>query len=511
MLNGVNDVDSNPSVPFSDSRERRIVWLLCLLAAAHVLVFSAAFPFFNNVDEGAHFDLVIKYSQGSIPLGLAPFSAESVRYLVICGSPEYLNDPVTLVGGRFPPPVWTEPPTENTRQWLLALGARYRAQTNHESMQPPLYYALAGLWWHLGRGLGFEAGQLLYWLRFLNALIIVALVWLGFITARVVFPGRRFVQLGVPALLAFLPQTAFYSIQNDVLLPLSFGAAFLCLVHFWRADRPGIKWGMATGLALAATYLTKISSLPLLMVFGWAVLAEVRRLFKQGTLRPALPALVVLLLSAGLPIGGWMMWTKHAGGDYLGTATKIQQLGWTYKPFDEWWHHPIFTPHGMWVFTSGLLASFWRGEFTWQLQRLALPAVDAVYVIASMLFLGVAAAALVQRFPVMCQLQRQALWFSLASFMAAMAFLGFLSVIYDFHDCFYPSRVNPFFTSGRLMLGVLIPFLLLFVYGLDRTFNCLKPAWPRWLTLAGFILFMLISEIAIDRPAFLSPYNWFHM
>jgi len=58
--------------PSSGSRERRIVWLACALAALHVVLFSAAFPFFNNTDEDSHFDLVVKYAQGDIPLDHSP-------------------------------------------------------------------------------------------------------------------------------------------------------------------------------------------------------------------------------------------------------------------------------------------------------------------------------------------------------------------------------------------------------------------------------------------------------
>jgi hypothetical protein len=108
-------------------------------------------------------------------------------------------------------------------------------------------------------------------------------------------------------------------------------------------------------------------------------------------------------------------------------------------------------------------------------------------------------------------LQRQALWLGLGSGVAAMAFLGFLSILYDFGDCFYPSRAFPYFATGRLMLGALLPFLLLYVYGLDRALSCFKNAWIRPLILAGMILFMLISQIAITWPVFFSEYNWFHM
>src|ERR1035441_3007586 len=74
MQNGVNAADS--SATFSESQERRIVWLLCLLAAVHVFVFSAAAPFFNNVDEQIHLDLAVKYSQGHLPRSLEPVSTE---------------------------------------------------------------------------------------------------------------------------------------------------------------------------------------------------------------------------------------------------------------------------------------------------------------------------------------------------------------------------------------------------------------------------------------------------
>ena len=35
--------------------ERIFVVVLCMLAAARVFIYSAAFPFFNNVDEQMHF------------------------------------------------------------------------------------------------------------------------------------------------------------------------------------------------------------------------------------------------------------------------------------------------------------------------------------------------------------------------------------------------------------------------------------------------------------------------
>ena len=504
----MNAADSNPPATSSESQERRIVGLLCLLAAVHIFVFAAAAPFFNNVDEQIHLDLAIKYSQGHIPRSLEAVSAEVVPYATLYGSLEYVGIPANYPGGQFPPPPWTQP-LEKVRPALVAKTAEWQAVTNYEAAQPPLYYTLAALWWRLGKVCGFHDGPLLYWLRFLNLFFVVALVWLGYVAARLVFPEREFLRLGVPALLAFVPQSAFYSIQNDVLSPLAFGAAFICLVKLLRADIPGVRLGMITGLALAATFLTKISNLPLLAVSGLVVLLKIGCLARSGKLRAAGPSLAALALCAGLPMIAWLAWCKHTFGDFSGTAAKIQFLGWAHQPMGEWWHHPIFTPHGLWTFGSGLLATFWQGEFLWHRQPLASPVVDTIYAISSVGFVGVAVVALFSRSATASQ--RQALWFGFGSVVAAVAFLGFLSISYDFHDCFYPSRAHPYFTSGRLMLGALIPFLLLYLYGLDRALSRVKNNWIRPLVLVGMILFMLISEILIDWRLFPNAYNWFHM
>ena len=50
---------------------------------------------------------------------------------------------------------------------------------------------------------------------------------------------------------------------------------------------PGVRLGTATGLALAATYLTKISNLPLLAVSGAVVLFKILQLAKAAKLRAA--------------------------------------------------------------------------------------------------------------------------------------------------------------------------------------------------------------------------------
>ena len=130
--------------PPAKTRERKMILLLCLVASVRVFIFSAAFPFFNPVDEQRHFDLAVKYSQGRVPRALERVSAEATPYVVIYGTREFLwisnNFPIE----QFPPP-WTQP-MEKIAPKLLSWQASWNNETNHEAAQPPLYYTLAGLW-----------------------------------------------------------------------------------------------------------------------------------------------------------------------------------------------------------------------------------------------------------------------------------------------------------------------------------------------------------------------------
>jgi len=118
---------------------------------------------------------------------------------------------------------------------------------------------------------------------------------------------------------------------------------------------------------------------------------------------------------------------------------------------------------------------------------------------------------LIPRFSVATPQQRQALWLGLGCFIAGAGFLAFLSVIYDFGVCPNPSRDHPYFVAGRLILGALIPFLLLYLYGLDCLLRRAGDNWLRPVALVGMILFMLVSEIITDWSVFSSQYNWFHI
>jgi hypothetical protein len=479
------------------------------LGALHVFVFSAAFPFFNNVDEDAHFDLVTKYTGGELPRQFEFYSGGALDTIALFQSPEFITSDRQLPGGQMPLPVWRLPADE------IATIVRHRESVwqslNHESSQPPLYYAVAGLWWRLGQACHFSGERALYWLRFLNIPCVVALVWLGWRAAGSLFPENRFVRLAVPTLVACLPQSAFYSINNDILAPVTFGTVFLLAVNWLRTDEVPPRLALAAGLALAATYLTKSSTLPLLAVaavfLAWKLASAIRQ--RSGRFRSAVTG-ALLMLAGLLPMFAWMVWCKIHFGDFSGSHLKIRLLGWTDKPLVEWLHHPLFSGPGLWFFLERNLTSFWRGELTWHREPLSLPWVDLVYII---LTLGASAAALgawLRQPSPFTAAQRAALGFAFVCLVASFVFYAFLSVKYDFHDCVYPSRAQPFLTSGRLMLGMLIPFLVWIACGLDRLTARFSNA-GKWGVLLALVVFMVAGEFATDWPAFASEYNWYHL
>jgi len=505
----------------SESQERKTVRLLCLAGAIHVFIFCAAFPVFNQVDEGCHFDLVVRYSHGDLPRGLEPMCRESSLYLLTYSSPEFMHQPAP--DGHYRAPFWTQPSAPQTQAERRSAAfdkattdwesiQKLPVWTNYQDSQPPLYYVVAGVWWRAGRWLGMTGLWLVYWLRFLNVALVTALVWTGYCAAREIYPEEKLFTLGVPALIAFIPQQAFYSIQNDVLSPLCFGIVFILLMRLWRGERPGLALGAATGMAMAATFLTKLSNAPFLGVSAVFIALKMFRLAKDGALWRSWPAFLLLAICATAPAIAWLAWTKIAFGDMTGSAAKLQFITWTLKPLDQWLHHPIFTPHGLWTFISDLASSFWQGgEIRWHELPLDLPAADAVYVILTLSLLIFAILSLFRDAVPMADFQRSALWFGLACLAAGAMFLAFLSVIYDFGLCLDPSREHPYLAEGRLALGALIPFLLLYLCGLNYLLRGFEYRFGRALALEANILFMLTSEIAADRTVFSSQYNWYHL
>jgi hypothetical protein len=270
-------------------------------------------------------------------------------------------------------------------------------------------------------------------------------------------------------------------------------------------------------VAIASTYLTKLSNLPLIVIAVVVILVRFVPIVRRSP-RAGLIALAALLLCAAVPICSWMVWLKLQFGDVTGSTAKIAFLDWTPKPFVQWWQHPIFSAHGLWIFWSDLIASFWRGEVEWHGKRFDWGIADRLYAISSLVFIAAAVLGLRKPFG-LSGFQRKAIAVAILTFAAGTAFLGFLSIQFDFGSCVNPSRSHPYFTSGRLLSGAMIPFALSYVSGVCCLCRLATSEFrqTRWIdtaspliVLGAIVVFSQASEISVTHPVFASEHNWFH-
>jgi len=500
----------------SSKNEHLLILLFCIAAAFRVFTFSAALPFFSTIDEDLHFDLITQYSHAQVPQRFDRLKEETLNWIIPYASPEFLFPPEHFPDGRFPVPLWKEP-WSKVEPEIASTRAAWTSEINFESSQPPLYYAFAGLWWWIGKHIGLAGIEALYWIRFLNAAVMAIVVWLGYVTARAIAPGRFELCIGVPLLLAFIPQNVFYAMNNDVLSPVCFGVLFLCVLQWLRIDQPSLLLAAVTGVAIACTYLTKMSNVPLIVISVAVILVRLAAIAWRSP-RIGLFAIAALVLCAAVPIGSWTVWMKTHFGDFTGSSAKIAFLDWTRKPFPEWWQHPIFTPRGFWVFWSDLIARFWRGEVEWHGKQFDWQIADPLYAVSSLIFIAAAVLGLRKQFA-LSAFQRQAIAVAILIVAAGIAFLGLLSIQFDFGSCVNPSRSHPYFTSGRLLSGALIPFALSYVYGISCSCRLATSRFrhTRWIAtasslvvLGAIVVFSQASEVLIIHPVFASDHNWFH-
>jgi hypothetical protein len=492
-----------------ERRKRIIIFCLCLMGAFRVFAFNAAFPLFNNVDEDAHFDLVYKYSQGHLPCSWSEkFSRESSELIMLYGTWEYLEPEESPEDSAYQP-LWKLPNARETSLFSEGLVKKQRYK-NHEMGAFPIYYLVAGLWYRVEQLFGLGEGDLIYSIRFLNVPLFTLLVWFSYLFARALFPEKDFQQIGLPLIVAFFPQDVFYSINSDALSPLLFAMSFFLLLqlHF---ESKSYRYHLLTGLVVSATVLTKISNVTVLALLCIIIVLKIRRLAGEKKVKAYFPRLITLLAAATIPVVIWLTRNYVVLGDVTGSADKIAQLGWSLKPLSKLWDHPILTPRGLLFFLTELTKTFWRGEIVWHLERIASKSADIFYIISTAFFILASALCIILNIGKANKQYRFVLAISFCVLILSVLMLAVLSMLYDFGKSWYPSQKLPYFVSGRLISGVLLPFLLIYIDGLERIFWWLKGRVNLLIILAIIAIGITLSELSVTSKVFKSPCNWFHM
>jgi len=495
---------------FLKRHEKQFVVLVTLFGALRIFIFNAAFPFFNNVDEVHHFDAVVKYARGYVPQKQNTlYDYESARMLTLYGSPEYFYTSSEIKNNGFSPFLWRIPQFVSSNDFNNIVSDRMQNH-NIEAFSPPLYYAVMGIWYNLGKWLGITGEFLLYWIRFSNVIVFILLLIVTNKFCQLLAPENLSLRYGVILLLTWFPQDVFYSITNDAFSPLFSLLSILFLWKIYLSKQSSLFYSV-TGLLIAASILIKLTNV---VLFTTMFLILVKKLFvykRNNNLKEGIYHVSLCLAGALIPVAILMIANFILIGDPLGASEKVKNLGWTLKPIYQWFNHPFFTFQGIPFFIVGLLKTFWRGEFVWGLQTIASNSADNVYIISTGLFFLTSVLGVIIRKKSLCSSDRYEYMVLLLSIAGSVFMLGVLSIMYDFGNSWSPSREYPYFTSGRLILAVLVPFLILFIDGLQSllTFIHLQKA-TLWIILM-LVIFITISEISISLPAFLSQYNFFHL
>lgn len=503
--------------------EKLLIAGLCSLAAVRVFLFSGAYPLFNNIDEQAQVDLTLKYARTGAPREpLVPHSRDAARLFVLYGSLEYLKRPRDFPGNVFPPPAWKQP-FGIADAFIDAYTANWMRHHNIEAHQPPVYYILAACWYRLGGWIGLESIRQVYWLRFLNVLLVAALVWSAYAFCKEACPGRSDLRIGVPLLLSWFPQDALYSINPDALSPLLVTLSLWMLFRWFRRDDPGVLQSLLVGLLVASAFLVKFTNLAMALVFGAVVLLKLRRWHRNGPARrPFLPAAAASIATA-LPVVVVFVRNKILFGDWTGTQIKVAGLGWTPRSIWDYLDHPIVTAAGLWEFWDALIRSLWRGGIVWHLEVHAVPEADWFYTLSSTVLLTVSVAAMLHGFARRSQTPTgrslatgppratAALYAALAVFALSVFVLMLLSVSFDYGESFSPSRKHPYFSSGRLISGAIVPFLMLYVDGARILFGRLVRGAGLPIFLGLTCVVIATSELYLMLPIFPNESNWFHV
>ena len=377
-----------------------------------------------------------------------------------------------------------------------------------EAGQPPVYYVSAGAWLALGRALGLRDAALLYWARSLGGFACFALVLATWGVLGVLYPGRALIVWGAPLLVAAMPQDALYYITGDALSPLLGGLTFLGVARLMLRPDEGLLVYAFSGVALSAALLCKYPNaalyLPALLATAVALVSG-----RWAARRRGWP---VFWLLAVVPPLAWFARNVAGGVGLTGTSLKAAKLGWTPKPLTEWSEHPLFSFEGVAVFLRDLGTTFWRGELVWQQETLALGGADTIYLVFSGLGLLLAVVALTRDRGVAPTWGVE--WGALLALAAGIGVLALLSLAFVFEGTVHPSPGYPFFTNGRLIGGLLVPFCLLLVRGVESGAGLLPPRWrarAAWCVLGGVVAIACASELVLTAPVFGSAYNAYHL
>jgi hypothetical protein len=493
---------------FLQKEQDAIVFGLCILAAIRIFVFSAAFPIFNYIDEQFHFDTVYEYVKGvTVSQNLPTIEPEVARILTLYESPEYINSANQARQARLDIPIEQIPPQLRDFQYHRIFDYWTR-QSNSEAHSPPFYYMVAAEWYRLGQFFGAQDRALVYWVRFFNVLTYSLFVWVSYLFVKKIYPEDNFLCIAVPALIAVFPQDVFFGINRDVLSPLLAATILLLLFLSLQPRATSDFFLIVAGFLVGLSFLTDLSNFVLFGALAIICYIRVREVINGNRPRRGLVSVTAAVGVASVPALIWMAHNRAVSGDLTGSKAKLAMLGWTMRPWPELGRHPLFSLQGSFYFLKNLMISYWRGENHWHGRPMGLPIPDAFYAVTSYLFLLLFVVYLIRNKSAH-PLQKLNGMVCVSLLVLSVLFLAVLSLLFDFHQCVYPSRALPYFVSGRIISGTLLPFVIIYSVGFEYLLKRFRSFFHPMIPLALFCLFIVIAQFVACSEIFQSRFNCF--
>ncbi len=233
---------------------------------------------------------------------------------------------------------------------------------NAEVIQPPLYHAVLAPVWRILPG---DAIDRLFVLRLFSVALGLGVVWIAYVTAKILFPESPFLRAGVPLFVTFQPQLSFEAaiVNHDILV---IGLFSLLLYLLLKGLKSGFttRGEVAVGLVTASGLWTKLSfglAIPVIVLaVVWAWWDDRKR---WGDAVWALQWLVgSLFLTVAVPllvISPWFLRSFWLYGDPTGSQRlrEIQEFGNSASTYQE-----MFTTPAFW---RERLEDFW-GNYGWR-------------------------------------------------------------------------------------------------------------------------------------------------
>jgi Dolichyl-phosphate-mannose-protein mannosyltransferase len=478
---------------------RKIAILLCVYAGLRILFFCVAFPFFNSIDEQFQVAVVRMYARGQWPgKDLPHFDSDTAKIASLYATPEYLNP------AGFSPLYQASP--QDAAKYGEGWFRKYLRSPSFEAQSPPVYYLLSAVWCRFGESVGVHGWELMYWLRLLSPVAYALFVWTSHLFLRKAYPGRVFLWLGVTALLAVFPQDVYFGTNRDVLLAPTAAIALLLMLKAVDHKESGKSPLIAASLLVGLAFLVDVSNFVLYGALGVALVFWVQR-SPMATQEKTWTSIGAVTAALALPFV-WILRNYIVIGDLTASRAKVQILGWSTRPLAEIFHHPLFSSSGLSYFLTELTKNFWRGEFRWHGQQMSWPVADWFYVISSAVMIVVFAVQFLRNWKTAGTLPRLAEMQASLLVAGSVVFMAAISLPFDYHGCVNPSREHPFFVAGRVITGALLPFVLIYVKGLETILAPIRK-WAPAAALIGLIVFITITEFSVRRVALSSPWNFY--